>query len=77
MKTTETVGMIGVGNMGHPIALNLIDAGYRIVGYEIDKSRWKPTDQLSYVEDIGSLTTQTKVILLSLCLLYTSPSPRD
>ncbi len=66
MKTTETVGMIGVGNMGHPIALNLIDAGYRIVGYEIDKSRWKPTDQLSYVEDIGSLTTQTKVILLSL-----------
>ena len=66
MNTTETVGMIGLGNMGHPIALNLIDAGYRIVGYEIDKSRWKPTDQLSYVENIESLATQTTVILLSL-----------
>ena len=36
MKTTETVGMVGLGNMGHPIALNLVAAGYRVVGYEVD-----------------------------------------
>mgnify|MGYP003324180659 CR=1 FL=1 len=66
MKTTETVGMVGLGNMGHPIALNLIEAGYRIVGYEIDVNRRKPTDQLSYVEDLESLANKTTVILLSL-----------
>ena len=47
MNITETVGMVGLGNMGHPIALNLIEAGYRVVGYEIDVNRWKPTDRLS------------------------------
>jgi 3-hydroxyisobutyrate dehydrogenase-like beta-hydroxyacid dehydrogenase len=66
MKTTETVGMVGLGNMGYPIALNLIEAGYRIVGYEIDVNRWKSTDQLSYVEDLESLANKTTVILLSL-----------
>ena len=66
MKTTETVGVVGLGNMGYPIALNLIEAGYRIVGYEIDVNRWKSTDQLSYVEDLESLANKTTVILLSL-----------
>ena len=52
--------------MGYPIAENLIEAGYRIVGYEIDVNRWKSTDQLSYVEDLESLANKTTVILLSL-----------
>ena len=66
MKTTGTVGMVGLGNMGHPIALNLIEAGYRIVGYEVDENRWKPTDHLSYVKDLETLANKTGVILLSL-----------
>ena len=66
MKTTETVGVVGLGTMGYPIAQNLIEAGYRILGYEIDVNRWKSTDQLSYVEDLESLANKTTVILLSL-----------
>ena len=66
MKTTETVGVVGLGNMGHPIALNLIEGGYKVLGYEIDENRWKPTDQLSYVKDLETLANKTGVILLSL-----------
>ena len=66
MDITETVGMVGLGNMGHPIALNLIEAGYRVVGYEIDVNRWKATDQLSYLEDLEALANKTTVMLLSL-----------
>ncbi len=66
MDITETVGMVGLGNMGHPIALNLIEAGYRVVGYEIDVNRWKPTDQLSYLENLETLANKTTVMLLSL-----------
>lgn len=66
MDTTETVGMVGLGNMGQPIALNLIKAGYEVAGYEIDQSRWKPTGHLSYVEDLESLVNETTVVLLSL-----------
>ena len=58
MKTTETVGMVGLGNMGPPIALNLVAAGYRVVGYEVDENRWKPTDQLSYVTDLEALANK-------------------
>ena len=52
--------------MGHPIALNLIEGGYKVLGYEIDENRWKPTDQLSYVKDLETLANKTGVILLSL-----------
>ena len=66
MDITETVGMVGLGNMGHPISLNLIEAGYRVVGYEIDVNRWKATHQLSYLEDLEALANKTTVMLLSL-----------
>ena len=66
MKTNKTVGMVGLGNMGHPIALNLIEGGYNVLGYEIDENRWKLTDQLSYVKKLETLANKTGVILLSL-----------
>ena len=31
-RASETIGFIGLGNMGLPMCLNLVDAGYDVVG---------------------------------------------
>ena len=31
-----TIGFIGLGNMGAPMAANLVKAGYRVIGYDIN-----------------------------------------
>jgi 3-hydroxyisobutyrate dehydrogenase len=33
-----TIGFIGLGNMGAPMAVNLIQAGHRVIGYDINVS---------------------------------------
>jgi len=66
MKTQKTIGVIGLGNMGYPIAENLIKAGYDVAGYEIDQLRRKPREHLVYVDSLGELIRQTTVLLLSL-----------
>ena len=55
MKTRKTVGIVGLGNMGYPIAENLIKAGYDVAGYEIDLSRRQPTEHLVYVDSLEDL----------------------
>ena len=39
---SETIGFIGLGNMGQPIALNLLRAGYRLRVYNRTKSKAVP-----------------------------------
>lgn len=63
MKTRKTIGVVGLGNIGYPIAENLIKAGYDVAGYEIDQLRRKPREHLVYVDSLGDLIT---VLLLSL-----------
>ena len=36
-KSKETVGMIGLGIMGHAMSKNLIESGFTVVGYDIAK----------------------------------------
>ena len=52
MNPRGTIGIVGLGNMGYPIAQNLIKAGYAIAGHEIDQARWQPTDHLLYVNSL-------------------------
>ena len=33
-----TIGFIGLGNMGAPMAANLVKAGHRVIGYDINAS---------------------------------------
>ena len=35
----ETVGFIGLGNMGRPMAISLARAGFEVVGYDADFTR--------------------------------------
>src|SRR5882757_2783507 len=39
MSENKTVGIIGMGIMGGAIARNLMAAGYRIVGYDLDEAK--------------------------------------
>lgn len=34
MKETETIGIIGLGRMGGNLALQALEKGYRVVGYD-------------------------------------------
>jgi 3-hydroxyisobutyrate dehydrogenase len=39
MAEIKTVGFIGIGNMGRPMAANLIKGGYKVVAYDADPKR--------------------------------------
>ena len=39
---TRTVGFIGLGNMGGPMALNLVKAGFELVVHDINPARVAP-----------------------------------
>ena len=41
---SETLGFIGLGIMGKPMAKNLIDAGYKLVVYDINP---QPVEELA------------------------------
>ena len=34
-RASETIGFIGLGNMGLPMCLNLVDAGYDVVALDL------------------------------------------
>ena len=64
----ETIGFIGLGIMGLPMAKNLVDAGYRVVGYNRSD---EPTEELVEHggEDGGSpagVAEESDVVLLCL-----------
>ena len=35
----ETVGFIGIGNMGRPMAANLVKGGYEVIVHDLDAKR--------------------------------------
>ena len=39
MMNIKTVGFIGIGNMGRPMAANLVKGGYQVVAYDADAKR--------------------------------------
>lgn len=53
-KPIETVGVVGLGYVGLPLALALVDAGYEVVGVDIDQDRVKQLQAgESYVRDVS------------------------
>lgn len=41
MYSFAKVGFVGLGNMGFPMACNLISKGHEVYGYDVDKSKNK------------------------------------
>jgi putative dehydrogenase len=67
----KTVGIVGLGIMGGAIARNLVDRGWRIIGYDIDAARRAEFVQANVIVagNAGQVARDAAVIMTSL------PSP--
>jgi putative dehydrogenase len=64
----NTVGIIGLGNMGGAMARNLAAAGWRVLGYDIDAARGTELAAagVAVAADVAALAREAPVLLLSL-----------
>ncbi len=62
------IGFIGLGNMGSRMAKNLINAGYSLIGYDIDKTKCAEATTIGAVmaNDSAQVVKETDVIMTSL-----------
>jgi 3-hydroxyisobutyrate dehydrogenase len=54
MTDIRTIGFIGIGNMGRPMAANLAKGGYRVVAYDADGKR-----AAQFAKDAGARSAAT------------------
>ena len=54
MTDIKTIGFIGIGNMGRPMAANLVKGGYQVVAYDADGKR-----AAQFAKDAGAKSTAT------------------
>jgi L-threonate 2-dehydrogenase len=68
VKAKGTVGVIGLGIMGGAFARNLAGAGWRVLGYDIDKKRCRALARagVEIAQDAGDLARQAPTIITSL-----------
>jgi putative dehydrogenase len=64
----RTVGIVGLGIMGSAIARNLVDRGWRVIGFDIDPAKNAELAGAGVViaDDVVQLTRDTPVIMTSL-----------
>jgi L-threonate 2-dehydrogenase len=64
----KIVGLVGLGIMGGAIARNLVERGWRVIGFDIDPTRSRELAQanVTITSDIAQLTRETPVIMTSL-----------
>ncbi len=67
----RTVGMIGLGIMGGAIARNLVERGWRVIGFDTDAARCAELahDNVAIADDAGRVARDVPIIMTSL------PSP--
>jgi 3-hydroxyisobutyrate dehydrogenase-like beta-hydroxyacid dehydrogenase len=67
----ETVGVVGLGNMGGAFARHLASAGWRVLGFDIDEARKHAAEEAGVeTAPLETLAAEAPVIILSL------PSPQ-
>ena len=64
----KTVGIVGLGIMGGAIARNLVDRGWRVIGYDIDPARRDELAQANVMiaGNAGQVARDAPIILTSL-----------
>jgi 3-hydroxyisobutyrate dehydrogenase/glyoxylate/succinic semialdehyde reductase len=67
----KTVGVVGLGIMGSAISRNLVERGWRVIGFDIDAARRAELAQaeVTIAEDVGQVARDVPIIMTSL------PSP--
>src|SRR5690348_11878070 len=68
MADNKLVGIIGLGIMGGAIARNLLAAGYRIVGHDVDAGKRKEMAAagVEMVDGAAAVGAKAETILISL-----------
>lgn len=63
-----SVGVVGLGRMGHAMAARLLETGWTVVGHDLDRSRVQALKQNGLVAagDLAQVATTCDVVLLSL-----------
>jgi putative dehydrogenase len=64
----KTVGIIGLGIMGGAIARNLVERGWRVIGFDADSAKNAQLSQakVAIAADVGALTRDVPIIMTSL-----------
>ncbi|MBV9462527.1 MAG: NAD(P)-dependent oxidoreductase [Bradyrhizobium sp.] len=64
----KTVGMIGLGIMGGAIARNLVERGWRVIGFDTDPAKNTELSQakVAIAADVATLTRDVPIIMTSL-----------
>jgi L-threonate 2-dehydrogenase len=64
----KTVGIVGLGIMGGAIARNLVDRGWRVIGFDIDTARRAElaAANITIAGDVGQVARDAPVIMTSL-----------
>jgi 3-hydroxyisobutyrate dehydrogenase-like beta-hydroxyacid dehydrogenase len=67
-RNRGSVGVVGLGIMGGSFAKNLIEAGWRVVGYDVDRRRTRALAKLGVeiAKDAGDLAARVPTIITSL-----------
>jgi putative dehydrogenase len=66
--TDRTVGIIGLGIMGGAIARNLIERGWKVVGFDTERSRRSELedDGVTIVDDASAVASHATMVMTSL-----------
>src|SRR5579864_403897 len=64
----KTVGIIGLGIMGGAIARNLVERGWRVIGFDIDAAKCAElaAEQVVIVENVAQLVHNAPIVMTSL-----------
>ena len=64
----KTVGIVGLGIMGSAIARNLVERGWRVIGFDIDAARCAELAlaNVTIADDVGQVARGAPVIMTSL-----------
>ena len=64
----KTVGLVGLGIMGSAIAINLLDRGWTVVGYEVDVAKAEALGRagVTVASSVAALAREVPVIMTSL-----------
>ncbi len=62
----KTIGFIGLGNMGGPMASRLVTAGHSVVGYDKANMTGGAATGISFAASVADVVARSDVVLLSL-----------
>jgi len=62
----KTIGFVGLGNMGHPMASRLLAAGWRIVGFDLAGTEQRLPEGGTLAASVTGVAATAETVLLSL-----------